>query len=74
MADPASISFGVETVWKWFVNAVLAFAAWFGLRTLKRLDDVERQVHAQEAKHVTRADLQRLEDKVDKVIDHLIPR
>ncbi len=59
----------------WAANIVLVVALFFGRyslnRAAKRQDDLESRLRHLEREMVTHADLQRLEDKMDKLVDRL---
>lgn len=65
----------VATAASWIVNAVFAVALLIGRMTyqrgVKRQDDIELRLRELERDSVTHADLQRIEDKFDKLVDRL---
>lgn len=65
----------VATAASWIVNAAFAVALLIGRMTyqrgLKRQDDIELRLRELERDSVTHADLQRIEDKFDKLVDRL---
>lgn len=59
----------------WITTIVITVALFFGRHSLnrssKRQDDIEERMRRLERDMVTHSDLQRLEDKMDKLVDRL---
>lgn len=59
----------------WFFGVVFTLCIFFGgfglRRSAKRQDDLEQRIRQLEKESVTHADLQRIEDKFDKLVDRL---
>lgn len=64
-----------STVLSWLINAVFAVALLIGRMTFKRhidkQDALELRIRQLEKDSVTHNDLQRIEDKFDKLVDRL---
>lgn len=67
-------SFSAQAL-SWLINAVFALALLIGRMTFKRSmdkqDDLEGRIRQLEKESVTHSDLQRIEDKFDKLVDRL---
>ena len=65
----------IATVLSWIINAVFAIALFIGRmtfqRSMQKQDDIEKRLRYLERESVTHADLQRLEDKLEKMIDRM---
>jgi hypothetical protein len=70
-ADPSLTA----AAFNWLLGTVLTLSLFFGgftmRRTARKHDEIEARIRMLEKDSVTHADLQRIEDKFDKLVDRL---